>query len=64
MSFKKKNMSEINYDDVYNHLLGFIDAITTKENITKKDLENLIQKLERYIDLDTSFLSGEDILPF
>jgi hypothetical protein len=59
-------MSEINYDDVYNQLMGFIDAITTKENVNKKDLKNLIQKLERSIDFDTSLLTGEEeyCMPF
>lgn len=59
-------MTEINYDDVYNQLIGFIDAITTKENVNKKDLENLIKKLERGIDFDTFLLTGEvaDDFPF
>ena len=59
-------MAEINYDDVYNQLMGFIDAITTKENVNKKDLKNLIKKLERSIDFDTSLLTGEEeeYLPF
>lgn len=59
-------MKEINYDDVYNRLLGFIDAITTRENVNKKDLKNLIQKLERSIDFDTCLLTGEEVddLPF
>jgi hypothetical protein len=57
-------MTEINYDDIYHHLLGFIDAITTKENVNKKDLENLIQKVERFIPINISSLLGEDDFPF
>ena len=58
-------MSEINYNDVYNHLLGFIDAITTNENVNKKDLKNLISNLEIHMALDTSLLLGEeDLFPF
>ncbi|MEC5166162.1 hypothetical protein RCH18_001897 [Flavobacterium sp. PL11] len=59
-------MDEINYDEVYNQLMGFIDAITTKENVSKKDVKNLILKLERSINFDTSLLTGEEVddLPF
>lgn len=59
-------MSEINYDDIFNQLMGYIDAITNNENVNKKDVKNLIQKIERSIDFDTSLLTGkeEDYLPF
>jgi hypothetical protein len=58
-------MSEINYDDIYNRLIGYIDAITTTENVNKKDLENLIRKLKQYMSLDTFVIDGDhDDLPF
>jgi hypothetical protein len=59
-------MHEINYDDVYNQLMGYIDAITNNENVNKNYVKNLIVKLGRSIDFDTSLLTGEEVddLPF
>ena len=59
-------MSEINYDDVYNQLMGYIDAITNNENVNKNYVKNLILKLGKTIDFDTSLLTGEEVddLPF
>ena len=59
-------MAEINYDDIYNQLMGYIDAITNNENVNKNYVKNLILKLGRSIDFDTSLLSGEEVddLPF
>lgn len=61
-------MPEINYDDIYNQLMGYIDAITNNENVNKNYVKNLILKLGKTIDFDTSLLTGEeeeeDYLPF
>lgn len=59
-------MAEINYDDIYNQLMGYIDAITNNENVNKNYVKNLILKLGRSIDFDTSLLTGEEVddLPF
>ena len=59
-------MAEINYDDVYNQLMGYIDAITNNENVNKNYVKNLILKLGKTIDFDTSLLTGEEVddLPF
>lgn len=59
-------MEEINYDDIYNQLIGYIDAITNNENVNKNYVKNLILKLGRTIDFDTSLLTGEEVndLPF
>jgi hypothetical protein len=59
-------MEEINYDDIYNQLMGYIDAITNNENVNKNYVKNLILKLGRNIDFDTSLLTGEEVddLPF
>lgn len=59
-------MTEINYDDIFNQLMGYIDAITNNENVNKNYVENLISKLGRSVDLDTFLLTGEDVddLPF
>lgn len=59
-------MAEINYDDIYNQLMGYIDAITNNENVNKNYVKNLILKLGKTIDFDTSLLTGEeeDYLPF
>ena len=54
-------MAEINYDDIYNQLMGYIDAITNNENVNKNYVKNLILKLGRSIDFDTSLLSGEEV---
>lgn len=54
-------MQEINYDEIYSNLIGFIDAITTKtDTVNKKDRENLIKKIERYIDIDTALILEEE----
>ena len=59
-------MAEINYDNIYNQLMGYIDAITNNENVNKNYVKNLILKLGRSIDFDTSLLTGEEVddLPF
>jgi len=59
-------MSEINYDEIYNQLIGYIDAITNNENVNKNYVKNLILKLGRSIDFDTSLITGEEVddLPF
>lgn len=59
-------MAEINYDDIYNQLMGYIDAITNNENVNKNYVKNLILKLGSKIDFDTSLLTGEEVddLPF
>jgi hypothetical protein len=59
-------MTAINYDDIYNQLMGYIDAITNNENVNKNYVKNLILKLGRSIDLDTSLLTGAEVddLPF
>ena len=59
-------MPEINYDDIYNQLMGYIDAITNNETVNKNYVKNLILKLGRSIDFDTSLLTGEEVddLPF
>jgi hypothetical protein len=60
------DIQEINYDDIYNQLMGYIDAITNNENVNKNYVKNLILKLGKTIDFDTSLLSEEEIdnLPF
>lgn len=59
-------MDEINYDDIYNQLIGYIDAITNNENVNKNYVKNLISKLGATINFDTFLLTGEEIddLPF
>lgn len=64
INVKTNDMSEINYDDVYNQLMGYIDAITNNENVNKNYVKNLILKLGKTIDFDTSLLTGEEDLPF
>ena len=54
-------MPEINYDDIYNQLIGYIDAITNNENVNKNYVKNLILKLGRSIDFDASLLTGEEV---
>ena len=54
-------MPEINYDDIYNQLIGYIDAITNNENVNKNYVKNLILKLGRSIDVDASLLTGEEV---
>jgi hypothetical protein len=59
-------MTAINYDDIYNQLMGYIDAITNNENVNKNYVKNLILKLGSSINFDTSLLTEEeeDELPF
>lgn len=59
-------MTEINYDDIYNQLMGYIDAITNNENVNKNYVKNLILKLGKTINFDTSLLTDDDDddLPF
>ena len=59
-------MSEINYDDIFNQLIGYIDAITNNETVNKNYVKNLISKLGNTINFDTSLLTGEEVddLPF
>ena len=54
-------MAEINYDNIYNQLMGYIDAITNNENVNKNYVKNLILKLGRSIDVDASLLTGEEV---
>ena len=53
-------MTEINYDDIYNQLMGYIDAITNNENVNKNYVKNLILKLGKTINFDTSLLTDDD----